>query len=41
MNKKDEDLEFARRTDKELKRIEKGNGVKMDFDEFIKEMKTW
>ena len=31
-----EDIEFARRTEEALKRIEKGNGIRMDFDEFIK-----
>jgi AbrB family looped-hinge helix DNA binding protein len=36
-----EDLEFARRTEEALKRIEKGKGIKMDFDEFIEEMKKW
>ena len=36
-----EDLEFARRTDEALKRIEKGKGIRMDFDKFIEEMKKW
>jgi AbrB family looped-hinge helix DNA binding protein len=36
-----EDLEFARRTEEALKRIEAGQGIKMNFDEFIKEMKRW
>lgn len=36
-----EDLEFAKRTDEALKRIEEGKGVKMDFDEFVEEMKKW
>jgi len=36
-----EDIEFARRTEEALNRIEKGKGVKMDFDDFIKEMKKW
>ena len=36
-----EDLEFARRTEKALKRIEAGEGITMEFDEFIKEMKKW
>lgn len=36
-----EDLEFARRTDEALKRIESGKGIKMGFDEFIKEMRKW
>ncbi len=36
-----EDLEFARRTEEALLRIENGKGKKMDFDDFIKEIKTW
>jgi len=36
-----EDLEFGRRTDKALKRIESGKGNKMNFDDFINEMKKW
>jgi AbrB family looped-hinge helix DNA binding protein len=36
-----EDLEFARRTEEAYKRIEKGEGIKMDFDDFIEEMKKW
>lgn len=36
-----EDLEFARRTEEAYKRIEAGEGITMDFDDFIKEMKTW
>ena len=36
-----EDLEFAKRTEEALKRIEKGKGIRMDFDEFIEEMKKW
>ena len=37
----EEDLEFAKRTEEAFKRIEQGKGVKMEFDEFIKEMKKW
>lgn len=37
----EEDLEFARRTEEAYKRIERGEGIEMDFDEFIKEMKKW
>ncbi len=37
----DEDLEFAKRTEEAYKRIEAGEGVKMDFDDFIEEMKKW
>jgi AbrB family looped-hinge helix DNA binding protein len=36
-----EDLEFAKKTEESLKRIEDGKGIKMDFDKFIDEMKTW
>ena len=36
-----EDLEFAKRTEEAYKRIEKGEGISMNFDEFIKEMEEW
>jgi len=36
-----EDLEFAKRTEEAWKRIEEGKGVKMDFDDFIREIKKW
>ena len=36
-----EDIEFARRTEKAWKRIEKGEGIKMNFDDFVDEMKKW
>ena len=36
-----EDLEFARRTEEAYKEIEKGEFKRMDFDEFIEEMKRW
>ena len=36
-----EDLEFARKTDEAWKRIEEGKGIKMDFDNFVDEMKKW
>ena len=36
-----EDLDFAKRTDEALKRIESGNCNKMNFDDFIDEMKRW
>ncbi|MBU1201920.1 MAG: AbrB/MazE/SpoVT family DNA-binding domain-containing protein [Nanoarchaeota archaeon] len=36
-----EDLEFAKRTEEAWKRIEEGKGIKMDFDDFIQEMKKW
>ncbi|MEK6819203.1 MAG: AbrB/MazE/SpoVT family DNA-binding domain-containing protein [Nanoarchaeota archaeon] len=37
----EEDLEFARRTEEAYKRIEAGEGIKMDFNEFLEEMKKW
>ena len=36
-----EDLEFAKRTDEALKRIESGKGTRMNFDDFLDEMKKW
>ena len=36
-----EDIEFAKRTEQAWKRIEAGKGIKMDFDDFIEEMKKW
>jgi AbrB family looped-hinge helix DNA binding protein len=36
-----EDIEFARKTEEAWQRIEDGKGIKMDFDDFIKEMKKW
>ncbi|MCD4759555.1 AbrB/MazE/SpoVT family DNA-binding domain-containing protein [archaeon] len=36
-----EDLEFARRTEEAMKRIERGEGIEMGFDDFIEEMKKW
>ena len=35
------DLEFARRTKEAWKRIEAGKGIKMDFDDFLEEMRKW
>ena len=37
----EEDLEFARRTEEAYQRIEAGEGIKMDFNEFLEEMKKW
>jgi len=37
----EEDLEVAKRVGEAWKEIEKGKGVKMSVDEFLKEMKTW
>lgn len=36
-----EDLEFARRTEEAYKRIEAGEFISMEFDDFIKEMEKW
>jgi len=36
-----EDLEFAKRTEEAYQRIETGEGIRMDFDDFIEEMKKW
>lgn len=36
-----EEIEFAKRTDEAWKRIEKGKGITMDFDDFLEEMKKW
>ena len=37
----EEDIAFAKKTDEALKRIQSGKGVKMEFDEFMDEMKKW
>jgi len=37
----EEDLDFAERTEKAYKRIEAGEGIEMDFDDFVEEMKKW
>lgn len=37
----EEDLEFAKRTEAAYQRIEAGEGITMDFDDFIEEMKKW
>ena len=36
-----EDIAFARKTEEAWKRIEEGKGIKMDFDDFVDEMKKW
>jgi len=36
-----EDIIFSRRTEEAHQRIEAGEGIEMDFDEFIEEMKKW
>lgn len=35
----DEDLAFARRTEEAWKRIERGEGIEMDFDAFMEKMR--
>ena len=37
----EEDMEFAKKTEEAWKRIKAGKGIKMDFDDFIDEMKDW
>jgi len=37
----EEDLEFAKRTEEAWREIDKGKGISMEFDDFIKEMKKW
>ncbi len=36
-----EDIEFAKRTEEAYRRIEAGEGITMEFDDFIAEMKKW
>ena len=36
-----ENIEFAKRTEEALNRIEKRKCTKKDFDDFIKKMKKW
>ncbi len=36
-----EDLEFAKRTEEAWKRHDRGEFKRMDFDDFIKELKEW
>ncbi|MEK6912920.1 MAG: AbrB/MazE/SpoVT family DNA-binding domain-containing protein [Nanoarchaeota archaeon] len=36
-----EDIEFARRTEEAYKRIEAGEYIEMDAQDFLKEMKKW
>jgi len=37
----EEDLEFARRTEEAWKRIDRGEYIKMDADDFLEEIKKW
>jgi len=36
-----EDIEFAKNTEEAWNRIKQGKGIRMDFDEFLDEMKKW
>lgn len=36
-----EDLEFAKKTNEALERIKNNENTKMEFNDFIKEMKKW
>lgn len=37
----EEDLEFAKRTEKAWKEYKKGRFIEMDFEEFMKEVDKW
>jgi len=37
----EEDLEFAKRTEEAYNKIENGEGVRMDFEDFVNEMSKW
>ena len=39
--KNQEDLEFAVETENAWKRIEKGRVIKLDYDDFLKELVKW
>lgn len=36
-----EDIEFAKRSDAALKRLEKGKGIRMNEEKFFKEIEKW
>ncbi|MBI2452504.1 AbrB/MazE/SpoVT family DNA-binding domain-containing protein [Candidatus Pacearchaeota archaeon] len=36
-----DDLEFAKRTDEALERVKSGKGIRMNFEDFLKEIKKW
>lgn len=36
-----QDLEFSKKTQKAIEKIERGEGIKMNFEDFIEEMKKW
>jgi hypothetical protein len=38
---KDEDLEFAIKTEEAWKRIEKGESIILDFDDFLHQLAKW
>ena len=40
-SKFEEDLVFAKRTEKALKKYESGEFIEMDFDEFLSEVEKW
>lgn len=37
----DEDMEFAKKTEEAWDRLKQGKGTRMNFDDFIDEMKKW
>jgi len=41
LSKKEEDLEFARRTEEAYKRYEKAEFISMPADKFLEELKKW
>lgn len=36
-----EDLEFAKRTEESWKEIEEGKGIRMNVNDFLKQMESW
>ena len=36
-----DDIAFAKKTEEAWQRIQDGKGVRMDFDDFMKEMDSW
>ena len=36
-----DDIEFAKKTEEAWNRIEEGKGIKMNFNDFVKDMKNW
>ena len=37
----EEDMEFAKKTEEAWKRVKAGKGIRVDFDNFVDEMKKW